>query len=392
MIGVASVACAPSDPAAQTTAEIDRISAEVIPEIEQVVGLEFRDPPVIETREREAVMRYLIAKLDADLPADLLARVVTAYRLFGLVPDTLDVRALMLDVLSEQVVGYYDPDSAALYVVEGTDPFQIRLVLAHELVHALQGQYMDLNGVMQLRRQNDRRMAGHAVLEGQATYALLKATLSADQLAQLGDLWDQVRRALRNETFGAMPAFSSAPLIIREGLLFPYLAGSEFMRWFESAYPDTVPFGRRLPTSTEQILHPERYRDGDHPVTLRFAADGALYEDTWGEFETRLVLQELTGSKSMGRAGALGWDGDRFAVFADGADHALVWWTVWDSEQAAEKFARMLERSWPERRARPGRRSAVERVSVDGIPGVRLVDAPEGWAGWAAIPQVRVVD
>ena len=55
-----------------------------------------------------------------------------------------------------------------------------------------------------------------------------------------------------------MPVFAAAPLVIREGLVFPYLAGADFVRWFMEDYPDTVPYGDRLPASTEHILHPER--------------------------------------------------------------------------------------------------------------------------------------
>ena len=60
--------------------------------------------------------------------------------------------------------------------------------------------------------------------------------------------------------------FAAAPLVIREGLVFPYLAGADFVRWFMEDYPDTVPYGDRLPASTEHILHPERYREGDMPI------------------------------------------------------------------------------------------------------------------------------
>ena len=391
---LAVAACAGDASVAQTDAEVRRIADEVIPRVEAAVGLEFKTRPTMATRSREQVTRYLVAKLDAELPPDTLERVVLAYRLFGLVPDTLDLRVLLLDLLAEQVVGYYDPDSTTLYIVEGTDPFFIRTVLAHELVHALQGQYMPLDSILHLQRQNDRRTAAQAVLEGQATLASLQAILSQERLEQLGDFWGDVRQSLRQEQEASMPAFSAAPLVIREELLFPYLAGAEFMRWFQSAFPDTVPYGPRLPVSTEQIIHPEKYRDADRPVTLRFVesvgAGAVVYEDTWGEFTTRIVLAELTGSESMGNAGARGWDGDRYAIFETDDGHALVWWSVWDSVQAAEKFARMVERSWPEKRVQPGRRWTLRRTTVEGVPAVVLVDAPVGWSGWETVPAVAV--
>ncbi len=189
-----------------------------------------------------------------------------------------------------------------------------------------------------------------------------------------------------------MPVLASAPRFIREGLLFPYLSGADFVRWFSQAYPDTVPYGPRLPRSTEQILHPERYRSGDEPVFLMFDTNGnggSLYEDGLGEFETRLLLTELTGSESIGSAGAIGWAGDRYAVYSAQSDHALVWYSVWDTANAADRFGRLLESEWE---TRSERRSSIERIDVDGTAGVRLVDAPESWSGWRDVPVVRLAE
>jgi hypothetical protein len=382
-------ACRP--PVPTTDSEVRRLAEDVIPRIERTVGLEFRDPPKLAVRDRAAVERYLIGRLDAEYPTERMDAVATAYRLFGLIPDTLDLRAMLLGVLSEQVVGYYDPDSLTLYVVEGTDPAQIRLVLAHELVHALQGQYVPLDSLLALRNENDRQMAAQAVLEGQATLASLTAMFDEERLRELGSFWGDVRASVRQQQ-ERMPLFASSPLVIREGLLFPYLAGADFVRWFGETYPDTLPFGARMPQSTEQILYTDRYAEGDAPVTLRFRpaphAGEALYEDTWGQFETRLVLRELTGSESLGSAGALGWEGDRFAVYRHASGDALVWWSVWETPQSAAKFAAMLERSW----GRDGRRWAVRQESVEGLPAVVLMDAPATWPGWERVPGVEIVE
>ncbi|MDH3496750.1 MAG: hypothetical protein OER21_08315 [Gemmatimonadota bacterium] len=397
VVALLVAACGPRAP--ETAQEVRRITDDVMPRVEEAVGLRFLTPPVVAVRTRDQVHAYLVRRLDEEYPPALMADIAVAYRLFHLVPDTLDLRALLLAVLSEQVVGYYDPDSTTLYVVDGTDPVQLRLVLAHELVHALQGQYVPLDSLLQAGEavdptggENDRRMAAQAVLEGQATLASLTAMLSDEHIARLENFWRDLRENVRQEQ-ERMPVFAAAPLVIREGLLFPYLAGADFLRWFGQTYPDTLPFGPRLPTSTEQVLHPDRYRAGDAPTTLRFRPEAtvgeSVYEDTWGEFEMRLVLQVRTGSESLATAGALGWDGDRFAVFADDGEHALVWWSVWDGDRAAEKFASMLERYWGGR-VSPGRRWTVARATLDGRPAVRLVEARDAWVGWMRVPGVEV--
>jgi hypothetical protein len=195
-------------------------------------------------------------------------------------------------------------------------------------------------------------------------------------------------RALAREQYANMPAFASAPLVVREGLLFPYLAGADFMRWFRQTMPDTQPYGLRMPRSTEQILHPEKYRAGDDPTPVVLThrdTDRPLYEDGFGEFETRILLQELTGSESLGTAAALGWDGDRFALYqGPRGQEPVVWWTVWDSPAAAEKFATML-RAPP---ARPGPRTAVAGGSGGKWMGSRgsAGGRRRRMGGWARLP------
>jgi len=109
--------------------------------------------------------------------------VTAAYRLFGLIPDTLNIHTLMLALYSEQVAGYYEPDSATPYIVQGAEPGAgAGWSVAHELVHALQGQYVPLDSLLSLhggQRPPDR---GAAVMEGQATLASVVALFSEQDI------------------------------------------------------------------------------------------------------------------------------------------------------------------------------------------------------------------
>jgi hypothetical protein len=387
LLAAAIVACGDRSEA-QSENAIRDMARELQPKIEVAVGLPFREPPAIALRSKDQVRQYLIQKLEDEYGGGRFERIELSYRLFRMLPDTLDLRALLLALYAEQVVGYYDPDSTTLYVVEGAMPENVRLTVMHELVHALQGQYTALDSLLTIPDNNDRRIAAQAVMEGQATLVTVRLVLPRQNVDAMGELWNEYREAVRRQ-HQQMPVFSSAPLLIREGLIFPYLAGADFVRWFNRRHQDTVPFGPRLPTSTEHILHPDRYAAGDAPVELRFTAGAApLHEDNLGEFETRILLTVLTGSESIGAAGAQGWAGDRYAVFAlDGSVHAVVWWTVWDTDEARNRFASVLQRHW---QAAAGRRVSVERVEMAGRPAVRFVDAPGRWSGWEFIPQVSV--
>ncbi|MFQ5704837.1 MAG: hypothetical protein ACE5HT_12550 [Gemmatimonadales bacterium] len=374
---------------AQSEDSARELATKVIPSVERAVGLKFKSAPEIAVRSKQQFYAYLQAKMDAELPPEEMEQVARAYRIFGLIPDTLELRDLLLELYAEQVVGFYDPDSAALYVVAEADRFTLRVTLAHELVHALQDQYMSLAPILSAKRQNDRHLAAQAVLEGQATLASLIALKPDLDPEALGGFWTDYAASVRAQQ-EQMPVFRSAPLIIREGLIFPYLAGADFVRWFKRQYPDTVPYGERLPESTEQILHPDRYRMGDAPTALIMRDTvGVVYSDGLGEFETRILLTVLSGSATLASAGASGWAGDRYAVFEAGGDHAIVWWSVWDDDRQAKQFATILEREWT-KRAESGRRHSVERLDVGTMPGVLFVDGPVDWGRWGSIPKVVI--
>ncbi|HYA53061.1 MAG TPA: DUF6782 family putative metallopeptidase, partial [Streptosporangiaceae bacterium] len=351
----------------------------LMPPIERAVGLRFTHRPFSAMRSRQQVRTYVLAKLEEELPTDKARGIQAAYRLLGLLPDTLELRALLLDLLTEQIAGYYEPDSSALFMVAGDDPAQLRLVLAHEMVHALQHQYVPLDSIMKERGDNDRVTAAQAIFEGQATLAGLQVMVPKQNLIAMPEFWETFRTQIKTQQ-ASMAVFKRAPRIVREELIFPYLAGADFMRWWAgSEHRDTVPFGRFLPTSTEQILHPSRYGFGDQPIRLQFrrtaTEDHALWEDDLGEFEIRVLTAELAGAPEVSTAQVIGWGGDRYRVYQSPEGTALVWYTVWDDSASAERF-----RAGPAtaigRKRRLGYRLDVTWFVTSGHPGVRVVLAP----------------
>jgi hypothetical protein len=394
---IAAGACRERAQAVQSEAELKDMVHRMMPLVAQAVGLPFKREPVVLRRSRDQVRDYVIHKFDEDLPPADLAGLQSSLRLFGLIPDSLQLRSTMIDLLTEQIAGYYDPDSNALYIPADIEPFQLRVVVSHELVHALQDQYVKLDSIITQRRRNDRRSAAQAVLEGQATVAQIPVLMPEQKpdTFPLGWFWKQ--RSVMAEQQARMKEFARAPLWLREGLVFPYLGGADFIVWYRRKY-----FGRsvidpqNIPTSTEQILHPDRYATKDEPTDLVFTgpeADTIQYEDNLGEFETRLLLQQHLGNEAEEEAAQLaqGWDGDRYQALGPKAD-ALVWYSVWDDGVAAARFAHGLERAWAKRRggAQTGRRADVKQLVIDGRPFVRLVDAPTNWKGWSALPTVRL--
>jgi hypothetical protein len=384
-------ACRGEPPAKAKATNLSQLVDSLRPRVEQATGLRFKGPPKSALRSKEQVRAYLFRKLDDELPSAKLEGLETAYRMFGLLPDTLDLRPLLLELYTEQVAGYYDPDSATLFGVVGADPAQLRVVVAHEMVHALQGERMPLDSILHDKSNNDRLAAAQSVLEGQATLAGMKALFpSGMDPTRVPEFWTQYAEQIRTGQ-KSMPVFAHSPLVVREALIFPYLAGAEFMHWWEgSPFRDSMPYGPRMPLSTEQILFPDRYARHDEPLEIQFTSGGdRLYEDVLGEGEIRVLMAALTGADDVKPGTAIGWGGDRYGVYQSAAGPALVWHVAWDDKASAERFlgrygARLRKTT------RKGYRVSLENLDLEGRPSTRYVLAPESWAGWSDIPQVTI--
>jgi hypothetical protein len=353
--------------------------AELLPDLVRRSGLSLREPVRVERRSRAELERYLVAKLDEELPPHELSGVTRSYALLGLVPEEMDLRELLLSVYTEQVAGFYDPDSTALFVLDDMPAETMAPLLVHELVHAVQDQATDLDSLTDRDRGNDRQAAAQAAIEGHATLVMFEHVTSQVRgrdvdLSEIPDFAAQVRPALEAMRT-QYPALANAPAVIRESVLFPYLEGAGFVQaLWEASNARPAPFGDRLPLSTEQILHPERFtgrRDAPTGVALAVEGRTSLYENGLGEFETRVLLEELAGPDAADAAA--GWDGDRYALLGGGGE-ALVWATVWDDEASRDRFVGTLRPAL----AALTRPATLVAVSVEGRPCAILRVGPIG--------------
>jgi len=141
------------------------------------------------------------------------------------------------------------------------------------------------------------------------------------------------------------------------------------------------------------VLHPDRYRAHDAPITVQFTeTDGdILHEDTMGELELQVWRTVLRGGGEVLTDLAIGWGGDRLRVYGPQGDPALVLVTVWDDTTSARRFADGPAGRFAEL-ARPGYRTRVDRIALDRRPAVRVVSAPEGWERWSRLPEARVLE
>ncbi|CAN5825786.1 hypothetical protein BH23GEM9_BH23GEM9_24850 [soil metagenome] len=386
----------------ESPAELVDMVRELLPRIERLSGLDRVAVLRIRYQDRDAARRYVQDRLDTEMPPERLDGVRRSYVALGLLADTLDLRSLLLDLYTEQVLGYYDPGTETLYIIQGEELESLRPVVAHELVHALQDQHTNLDSLVAQERGNDRQTAAHAALEGHAMvvmFAVLAeaATRRTVDPAALPNPADELGPALSAQT-EQFPVFRRAPRIIRETLLFPYISGSDFVwqlwRSLEGLDRYPAPLDTLLPQSTAQVMRPvERFvRDRREPVELRLesvpAGWTASYENTLGQLETAIFLGQHLGPE--GGASAHGWAGDRYALLTDDTGRDVLHWvSVWETEDDAARFADAVSRAAARRASR---RVSVTREDIAGTTAIRIVDAP-AQPGEAAqpLPRFRVV-
>jgi hypothetical protein len=321
----------------------DLVAADM-PQIEKAVGVPFKRPPKLEVKTRDQVRDFVLAQLkDSATQRDLAGKEAT-YKLLGLIPDTMNVRNLFVNLLTEQILGYYDPKTKILYVIDGAPEDIVGITIMHELVHALQDQYYNLDSLQRASGDDDRQLAAQSVIEGEAVYEQMSVMAGGgDKLAaRLGCGWDRVRDAIRDSK--SSPIFSAAPMAIQEELLFPYINGGDFVCRFKEHSLQKLPFND-MPQSTEQVMHDRAYfatpRDAPLRVTLPKMSN-VIYENTLGEFDTRLVLFEHARDQQLASRASIGWGGDRYAVVHTPSGNALAWVSAWDSAVDAAEFVDAL--------------------------------------------------
>ncbi len=369
---------------------------EAVPMIEKAVGLPFKTPPKVETRSKEQVREFVTKQFTDSLAMHDIAGQEAAYKRLGMIPDTLKLQPFLTSLLEEQIVGFYDPHTKVLYVVDGAPKDMAAITITHELVHALQDQYISLDSVQKIRDDNDRLSAAQSVFEGQAVYEQISIMLGGSNIAiNLPGGWDRIREMIQ-ENKSSMPVFAAAPKVIQETLIFPYLSGAEFYRNFKERKPGTIIY-TDMPVSTEQIIHPAAFfvnRDNPTKVGLGTLSNATkVYENDLGEFETRLFLFQHLNDQNEAVRGATGWDGDRYAVVNTPQGQGIVWLSVWDSPVEAGEFFHLagqaVERRYSTKAAAGstdlvkkysagGRAVQLSTMEIQGRPVVIYADVPAG--------------
>jgi hypothetical protein len=342
--------------------ELERETEEIRGQIEELRGMKYTRPVAAQVTDKEGFMEYARKRQDATESPERRQRDETVAKLLGLIPFGLDLSKTLESFLEGQVGGFYDPGSNTFYLMKGFQGDLARIILAHELTHALDDQCFGLDKLIEgAGGDTDAEFAIQAMAEGSGTNAMNVWTIK--HLAELD------KKALLESSNIGTQGLDTAPTLIWKPLLAAYLRGEGFLVHAEgmnvfakaASNDELRQCFQDPPRSSEQILHPKKYWDKakrDDPVHVVIDTKGlpkdwkVLAQDTLGELYLGLVTQpfaerggldvatnplSILGVKYTNKA-AEGWGGDRLVLLGKGDARVLYLVTVWDTLQDALQF------------------------------------------------------
>ena len=322
----------------------EKIVREIEKQTARVRGLRIKQPVNFDYLSKDDLSSFLDQIIDAQLPPEKFSQYEFTLKHFGIVKPDVDLKRLIIKMLSDQIGGLYDEQTGKLYVMEQFDLSKIlsKIILAHEICHALQDQHYNLKEWPLKEKDNDDlAIAASCVLEGDATILMGEWTVRHGEFS-LGMLKDAPGLLWMNQK-----TMSYAPPVLIEQLTFPYNEGMKFMQACKFSsdirYEDVF---KNPPQSTEQVIHPEKYLyDIDVPTFIRLKDYSKKlgkkwthsYTNVFGEAGIQIWMKSKIGSIIANRAAA-GWDGDRFDIYRQGEEYLFVWTSIWDTEKDAREF------------------------------------------------------
>ncbi len=305
-------------------------------------------------------MAQVIGRLLDTLPATRLNAQETVLRQLGLLPAQPSLRDLLKQKLPAQVGGLYDPTTRTLWVMDqfpapfrkrlgGLEkPFQ-KMVLLHEITHALQDCDMDLTGTGEM---SDEAQAFSAWLEGEATVVGLGA-LSAPGASAAAD-----------------PGMKNLPPYLQHQLAFPYVYGAAYFLKHQGQKPPPVPVSTAAFLSDEPapMLFPQM-PPGGYATTF---ALGAATFNFWFPKNTARVLADLSGEGV-------------WVIPAGPGRFEWVWWLQSPSVGAAARLKKRLATVLPKKRVGLKQKGALLAV-MPAQNQSRPLNWPSQWLAATGLP------
>ena len=322
----------------------------ILQEMSAITGLPIKSPLKKRLFSRDQIRPLLVAKFRVDFTPREIHAEEAALKAFGLIPPEFDLEQFYLDLYTEQAAGYYDPAQKTMFIANWVKPDMQRMVMAHELTHALQDQNYDLERFMRaMKDEDDASNARLAVVEGYAMAAMVQYMIKPARIEQMPSLRQMMDLQL-NQDPKQFPVYARAPFFFRYQALFPYAEGVGFVQkgLQIGGWKRLNLLFEKPPVDTQQIFVPQDYYRGlpVDAVTLpastpldRMPGATRITENSMGELGYYCLLGQLANQDEAGSISS-GWVADRYIIYQRPQPNrfALLARTRWASADAAGDF------------------------------------------------------
>ena len=330
----------------EETAEFQALVDQIVENVVELRGLEMIEELEFALMSRAELTEMLEEEVVLE-PAE-----IDLFWLLRLIDDRdIDLEQVLIDAQAADIYGFYDPESKETYVIAEDEELSAleEVILAHEIVHALQDQHFGLQRLEDLEPDYDAVLAFRSVVEGDA---VLTQELYAQRYLDEDRQAEYMQEAMAaTQDPAAQAALDELPEYFMEQFSFPYVAGAQFViQMFDGDFDRINDQLEDPPVTTQQIMGASRYLGGElgAPVEIelpelhdQLGDDWELYDEgTTGVFDLELLL-ELNGVED-GREPTAGWRGSVFSLYEDGDDALLLLSTEWDSPDSAGAFEAAL--------------------------------------------------
>ncbi len=309
--------------------------------VEEARGLEFLERPEVVVLEGDAFSARYRELLEEDFAeqAELIEHFTGIYQALAVLPEGVTIPDAYAAFGDGAVGGFYVTDTGELVVRGGAVTPFVRVVVAHELVHALDDQHFELFRPEYDDRDDEVGFGLQAVTEGNARAIenRYRATLSASE-----------RREVQAEELALSTGIDLSVLsyTFLQLQLLPYEAGEQLVGVLLDAEGQAALDAafEEPPVTSEQVLDPERFLAGEGAEEVAPPpADGAVVEDGLFGVGTLFVLLTEAVGPGDARDAIDGWAGDWFVSWDDGDSTCVRADFLMDDDQDADELEDALD-------------------------------------------------
>jgi len=348
-----------------STAKLLQRAGSIAKKVSKIRGLPIKHRIKRGVMTKAQIRKRLLKRLGEEYSPKQLAAEELAMKRLGLLPEKMNYKDTVIKMFTNNIAGFYDPADKKLYIAGWSTKglaMQADAVMAHEIDHALQDQTFNLDKFMKgVKANGDATVARQALVEGDGMVLMIEYAMNGmnpwTNPAMMKMMMPQLRSGMRAQ----MSTMKNTPLVLREGMIFPYMAGMQFVVHFRrhNKWKRIDRIYRKPPLSTEHILHPKKYVNYERPDTITPRRISTLkgyekvHKNITGELGLAIFLRQHGVPTAKANAAAAGWGGDTTVLYAPRGHRGTVAGsigiiaTVWDNDKQAIEFMEALTHAMP---------------------------------------------